>query len=412
MSSDSLGGIASSSAADPFQYNGVAVSLCGSHIAVSRWRADPCASSATSLPHSAPPTPFISVYCAQDGALEQSFGVSRRLPGQFGPGGPTRLCFTYTGNLLVTERCPTSARVQELTLTGGFVRSIGVGSVESGVHGIAASAEVIAVGLWDPSSEATQNLPMERPSRILLFDAATGVLQRAVCVEGMGGFCHALRFVPASGWPQAGAIAIAHSDNSLTSSGGVTVVPLTALAVYDAASAGAPQAVVQSVDVAAGVFTDFEPVGAGGAVIVGCCYGAGDQHVAVVKASDGSEIRRWGGTPRRQYEIQANTARYEYDFLAIHQRSERAFDIRVDTDGATYSITYETERLASDASEELPFFSPTPLGVAAVNALAVPVPVLVTACPPDGVQSPWALAESRGKLYVLDRKQPWLYVYA
>ena len=131
----------------------------------------------------------LSVYTLPGGEHIRTFGSEGAGKGQFKD--PAKLCFSVTGNILVVES--DNKRVQEVTLTGGHVRFIGVGVIDDFIWGIAANAELIMVG----KSHCTSN------KRIMMFDAVTGTFVRAFgdysdAPGQLMEYCRGIRFTPDS----------------------------------------------------------------------------------------------------------------------------------------------------------------------------------------------------------------------
>ena len=105
--------------------------------------------------------------------------------------GLTKSCFSVAGNILVAEKH--NKRVQEVTVTGGHVRFIGVGVINDAICGISANAELIVVGKYNCTSN----------NRIMMFDTVTGAVVRAFgAYGGTAGClmmnCNDIRFTPDS----------------------------------------------------------------------------------------------------------------------------------------------------------------------------------------------------------------------
>ena len=130
----------------------------------------------------------LSVYSLPGGEHIRTFGSHGAGKGQFND--PAKLCFSATGNILVAEEG--NRRAQEVTLTGGHVRFIGVGVIDDKIGGIAASTELIVVVKHNCRSS----------NRVMMFDAVTGAFVRAFGdygdAPGQLLHCHGVRFTPDS----------------------------------------------------------------------------------------------------------------------------------------------------------------------------------------------------------------------
>ena len=107
----------------------------------------------------------LSVYSLPNGEHICTFGSGGEGKGQFR--WPSKLCFSAVGNILVAEQL--GDRVQEVTLTGGHVRFIGIGTFDCMLDGVTANVDVIVV--VKHSSRVS--------NRIVMFDAVTGACVRA-----------------------------------------------------------------------------------------------------------------------------------------------------------------------------------------------------------------------------------------
>lgn len=146
---------------------GVAVSQDGAFMAVSHGRSSQ-----------------ISVYSLPSGEFLRTFGEHGAGPAQMNM--CTKICFNSRGNLLVVDVM--NRRVQEYTVLGEHVRSIGVGELEDYVWSIAANDTVIVLGKTD----STVN------NRIIVLDHETGVVLDSFGDYGMepgqlGKYCTGLR---------------------------------------------------------------------------------------------------------------------------------------------------------------------------------------------------------------------------
>ena len=131
----------------------------------------------------------LSVYSLPGGEHIRTFGSCGTGKGQFKVSA--KLCFSAAGNILVADNG--NKRVQEVTLTGGHVRFIGVGVIDDEIWGIAANAELIVVGKYFCTSN----------NRVMMFDAVTGALVMAFGDYGnapgqLMRFCSGIRFSPDS----------------------------------------------------------------------------------------------------------------------------------------------------------------------------------------------------------------------
>ena len=131
----------------------------------------------------------LSVYSLPGGEHIRTFGCEGTGKGKFNC--PAGLCFSATGNILVAEY--SNKRVQEVKLTGGHVRFIGVDVIDDRISGIAANTELIVVVKVGGTSN----------SRIMMFDAVTGAFVRAFGDYGdapgqLMKICSGVRFTPDS----------------------------------------------------------------------------------------------------------------------------------------------------------------------------------------------------------------------
>lgn len=105
----------------------------------------------------------IALYSTADGSFLRALGGGGDSIGDVRFRDPCKLCFAPNGNILVVE--DHNKRIQEVTVTGRFIRFVGVGVFQSCPQGIAATSEYIC---------GTDIRASNPDNTVCLFSQATG----------------------------------------------------------------------------------------------------------------------------------------------------------------------------------------------------------------------------------------------